>query len=68
MRYEQEIREILTEFYEDWMNEKDKQVFSDAVIKEYGLKLSAQLDLGISNGFSIDYQLKLTKILLRQLL
>lgn len=68
MKYEKEIRVTLAEFHEDWMDEIDKKDFIDRIIKENNINLqtlSESLEEDVLNGYSLEHQLNLIKIILQ---
>lgn len=65
MKYEKEIDILLREIlYEDWLTEDEyNEIISDAfkkmaITKE---KLSNDIEIGVQNGYSIEYQFSLIK-------
>ncbi len=64
------IWEIFGEFFEDWMDERDKLDFVDAMCAEIGITLQQmndQIETGISNGYSVGKQIEICKIVLQKL-
>lgn len=66
MKYEKEIKELLSDiFRESWMNESEWQEFlSDEKIVEHMKQMSKDIDIGIQNGYTIEEQIKISKYIL----
>ena len=65
MKYEKEIDQLLKELiYQNWMNDSDyNEVLSD-IFKELNItkeKLCLDIEVGVNNGYSMDYQFKLIR-------
>lgn len=57
---------LLDLFHEDWMNEQDWAEFEQKLF-ESGLtyeRLGSEIQIGVNNGHSVDYQVQLCKQLL----
>lgn len=65
IKYEKEIKSLLRDlFYEKWMDEEDYLEIQEEVFKETGItiqELSNQIEIGINNGYSLDFQLNLMR-------
>ena len=68
MKYEKEIDQFLRDIiYEDWMNEEDYNEVITETFKQLGTnkeKLSSDIEIGIKNGYSIETQFALVKLVL----
>ena len=71
MKYQKEIDSLVRELiYDSWMNEDDyKEVEKECMSKMPNLKeqLSKDLETGINNGHSLEYQLELSRKVLKAL-
>jgi len=67
LKYEKEVNQLLRDlFYEDWMGEGEWQEFIQLLLRENKLSiglLSKQIETGVNNGYSVDYQIKLLKVI-----
>jgi len=64
MKYEKEIKKLLSDvFRESWMNESDWQEFlaDDRVIA----RISKDIDAGIKNGYTVDEQIAIVKLIFK---
>lgn len=71
MKYKNEIESIFRElFYEDWMDEEDFQELISEMFKETNMSyeiLSIQIDVGINNGYSLEFQIDMLKNIFSQM-
>ena len=71
MKHEKEIDELLRSvFYEDWMSEEEYiEVETEilATTKKTKQDLSDDIEVGIENGYTVEQQMKLTKMLMGML-
>jgi hypothetical protein len=71
IRYEKEINDLLRDtFYEDWMDEHDWREFLNSLeeLTNFSVKLmSTALEEGIKNGYSIETQLELCRMVIQGL-
>ncbi|QQO97252.1 hypothetical protein M1M30_gp150 [Maribacter phage Colly_1] len=65
IKYKKEIDSILREvLYEDWMTEEEYSEFITSLLQESKISyedLAADLDKGIANGHSLEWQVQITK-------
>ncbi len=65
IKYEKEIQLLLRDlFYEKWMDEEDYSEIQKEAFKEIGIsieKLSTEIEVGVSNGHSLEYQMDLIR-------
>ena len=65
MKHEKEIYSLLRELlYEDWMREYDYNELLNELKKEGSLdleKISNDIEIGISNGHTIEFQIEMIK-------
>lgn len=61
MKYEQTIKNILSEFHESWMDDADKEDCDAEVIRRIGKELDAAIDEGVANGYTVEQQEKLVR-------
>jgi hypothetical protein len=70
MKYEEEANNILNElFRESWMDDDDWDGFINDLFKLTGLsvdKLSEQLEQGVNNGYSVEKQIEILKLLFKK--
>ena len=65
MKYEKEINELLYEMvYQDWMDDSEVDYLRNKILEESNVtkeELSRQIDEGVKNGYSVEFQLGLIK-------
>ncbi len=62
MKHEKEINQLLIDlFYDEWMSESDYNNLKES--KTSKEQLSKDIETGISNGHSVESQLKLVKLM-----
>lgn len=66
MKYEAAFKQFLTALHEPWMDEKDKKAFDDEVIAECGAQVDKDIEVGISNGYSVEQQMAMCLEVIRQ--
>lgn len=70
IKYEKEIQELLRDlFFEFWMSDEDYFEIQEEVFKVTNIsvdKLSKEIEVGISNGHSLEYQMDLMRKLYRK--
>jgi hypothetical protein len=71
MKYEKEVKQLFRDaFYESWMDDEDWVEFEAEVFKAIDSsyeKMSKDIEVGVSNGYSVEFQIKLVKDLFRSL-
>ena len=65
IKYEKEIDQFLMDIiYENWMNEEDYNEVITETFKQLGTnkeKLSADIEVGVKNGYTVEQQIVLLK-------
>lgn len=56
---------ILTELHQSWMDDQDKADFDLEMMRQFGAQIDADIDVGISNGFTEQQQYGIIRSLLR---
>ena len=68
MKYEKEAKQLIKDlFYEEWMDNEDWNEFIRILFELKNIsyqKLAKQIEIGVSNGYSVDKQINLCKIIL----
>lgn len=63
-KYEKQINELFELLHEDWMTDKDKIELQYETLKSIGKTmedLSAEIEVGVKNGFSPEVQMDLIR-------
>lgn len=65
IKYEKEIDKMLKDLlFENWMDEEDFQEILKLTFEKLGItkrKLSDDIEIGVKNGYSVEYQTELFK-------
>lgn len=64
LKHGDDILKFFELFYEDWMDDEDKQEFIVSCLDQMGLTLfdfDRNLSIGVENGYTIEHQLELCK-------
>ena len=69
IKYEKEIDKLLKDlFYATWMDDEDYKEVIDETFKVMGItkqKLSDDIEIGVKNGYTVEQQFQLFKILVK---
>lgn len=71
MKYQKEVDSLIRELiYDSWMNDDDYKEVEEEFLKlmpNIKIQLSKYLETGINNGHSLEYQLELSREVLKAL-
>jgi len=69
MKHELAINKMFELLYEPWMNEEDKAYIKTEVLKQLKVtmeQLDEELEIGVKNGYPIEFQLELIRRILKK--
>jgi hypothetical protein len=56
MKHEAMIRRLLADLHESWMDGRDREAFGTELLRTFGAQLDADIEAGVSNGYSEEQQ------------